>query len=173
MSLQLAWRTTAADFETVALSRQTVLTRIISQEVSYAAGLQSEIRLPFFLNTPFSFCISFWVFMAFFLFGLVSLITYWMIQNKKMKAFPLLGQQSPQRQTSAARKSPQMDNETLTEKCIVFVMHTFKSLGCCFKCMQTSFSKFFNSRQVLQIPFQKKKSKIQNVTYSCFENWQL
>lgn len=68
MSLQVAWRTIAADFETVALSRQTVLTRTISQEVSYAAGLQSEIRLPFFLNTPFSFCISFWVFMAFFLF---------------------------------------------------------------------------------------------------------
>lgn len=84
MSLQPACRTTAANFETVALSRQTVLTRIISLEVSYAAGLQSEICLPFFLNASFSFYISFWVFMGFFsvfscLLGLVSLITN--IQN--------------------------------------------------------------------------------------------
>lgn len=120
MSLQPACRTTAANFETVALSRQTVLTRIISLEVSYAAGLQSEMCLPFFLNASFSFYISFWGFMVLFCFscllGLVSLITN--IQNdleQKDENIPLLGQHSPQRQTSVEGKSPLIDNVT-TEK---------------------------------------------------------
>lgn len=70
MSLQPACRTTAANFETVALSRQTVHTHIISLEVSYAAGLQSEICLPF----PSIFPSGFFFFFFNSLFELVCLI---------------------------------------------------------------------------------------------------
>ena len=53
MSLQSASRTTTANFETIALSRQTVLPHIISLEAFSAASLQSQIHLPFFLPPPF------------------------------------------------------------------------------------------------------------------------
>lgn len=86
MSLQPACRTTAANFETVALSRQTVLTRIISLEVSYAAGLQSEICLPFFLNASFSFYISFWVFMGVF-FGFFLFVRFGFFNNQHTEWF--------------------------------------------------------------------------------------
>ena len=53
VSLQSASRTTTANFETIALSRQTVLPHIISLEAFSAASLQSQIHLPFFLPPPF------------------------------------------------------------------------------------------------------------------------
>lgn len=171
-SLQPACRTTAASFETVALSRQTVLTRIISLEVSYAAGLQSEICLPFLLNAPFSFYISFCVFMVyFFLF-----VWFGFFNNEHTKWSRKKRWKHSHSWVSRVHKGRLQPKENVLrctmkhkQKNASSVIHTFKSLGCSFKYMQTNFSKIFNSKQVLQILFQK--SQTQNVTYSCCENW--